>query len=132
MPRDDGSRRAFEAGYNVNKLVRNESGEYVDAVAEHDWQMFSKGWKALHQEMCQPSDGLLASIAMRLDHSFGIQGSLEPNDHFENRQYHLLCDARRAVDEITGRGFYHPRKEQDYVSMITHNTLAYFKQYKGI
>lgn len=74
----------------------------------------------------KPPIGLLVSIAMRLDHSFGMNMPTLTKDGFVNetdeewyqRQRVLITDAGRAYDEIVGEGFYAPDKEQWYVGHL--------------
>lgn len=72
----------------------------------------------------EPSIGLLVSIACRLDHSFYAQRTGmspfildESDDEFRRRQQSLLADAKRAHEEIVGKGFYAPEREDYYVAM---------------
>lgn len=79
--------------------------------------------------------GLLASMAIRYDHGFGIcMTPWETHDKFLKRQrecldtvlayYKLYCtNSKEAVDpqlneEITGKGFYYPCHEKEYISYI--------------
>ena len=70
-----------------------------------------------------PSDGLLMSIAMRLDHAAGMPGYYDnpllagkPGDHARRLQS-LLADARRAWEEVVGKGFWSAERNADYEAM---------------
>jgi hypothetical protein len=58
----------------------------------------------------KPSPGLLASMAMRLHHGFGLLP--------DAAKAHYLSDARRLLDEVSGNGFYHPECEHEYAAMF--------------
>lgn len=68
----------------------------------------------------EASLGLLVSIAMRLDHGFGMRRVLpeESEEAFHRRQHVLLLDAARAYEEIAGTGFYRPDREHLYVVQV--------------
>jgi hypothetical protein len=65
-----------------------------------------------------PSDGLLMSIAIRLDHALGMPGyyDRQPGVRYSHARAleMALSDARRAHEEITGEGFYTPNREEFY------------------
>lgn len=83
-------------------------------------------------DLNKPSYGLLASIATRLDHSFALQLPGESKLQHQHRQFALLCDARRCLDEIAGRGFYHRERDEEYERLILPEVMARFMQYKGV
>jgi hypothetical protein len=72
----------------------------------------------------EPTDGLLMSIAMRFDHAIAMPGFYDqqmlggkPGDH-ARRLSSLIADARRAHEEIVGKGFYAPEREDDYKASL--------------
>jgi len=61
--------------------------------------------------------GLLVSIAMRLDHSFLMGPMLsESHEQWNRRREMVLADAKRALEEISGKGFWSPENNADYES----------------
>ena len=60
-----------------------------------------------------PSEGLLVSMAMRWDHSFGFNQSYTPH---ERRS--LMRSMGQIYQEVSGQGFYNPEKENRYVNII--------------
>ncbi len=82
--------------------------------------------------------GLLISMAIRYDHSFGIwMGSFETQSTLEEKQRSILdevisCYSRRQEitnsasgtdaqlrEEMTGQGFYRPEREAEYISGVS-------------
>jgi hypothetical protein len=57
-----------------------------------------------------PSPGLMASMALRLDHRFGMYPA--------ERQLMILADVRSCWEEMVGEGFYTRDRESFYASMI--------------
>lgn len=75
----------------------------------------------------RPSDGVLMSMAIRMDHALGVEGYYDnvpmfmrgPNHaSHADRKSVALADARRCYEEVVGTGFYHPEKEKDYASLV--------------
>lgn len=64
------------------------------------------------RQLQNPSPGLLASIALRLDHSFAMP------DCDVMRQRMLLADAQRVWEEVSGNGFYTRELEAQYARYI--------------
>lgn len=81
--------------------------------------------------------GLLISMAIRYDHSFGIwMGPFETSSSLEEKQLailedvigyysrrHEITNSARGTDaqlreEMTGQGFYRPDREAEYVSGV--------------
>lgn len=72
-----------------------------------------------------PSPGLLMSIAVRLDHGLGMSGYYDnPIFRAAGTASHLrrlrwaLREARKVYSEVSGNGFYHPEREQQYVQLL--------------
>jgi hypothetical protein len=67
--------------------------------------------------------GLLMSIAMRLDHGLACPGYYDQPMYAGSGVTHAqrlrvaLADARRVWEEVTGRGFYKPDREAEYVAI---------------
>jgi hypothetical protein len=86
--------------------------------------------------------GLLISMAMRLDHSFGISMGMFEDEDLPTKQVNRLNDVipyyRRRLqitnsatgtdaqlgEEISGQGFYQPGREDQYQGMATPEGLA--------
>lgn len=86
--------------------------------------------------------GLLISMAMRLDHSFGISMGMFEKEDLSTKQVNRLNDVipyyRRRLqitnsatgtdaqlgEEVSGRGFYKPDREDWYQGMATPEGLA--------
>jgi hypothetical protein len=58
----------------------------------------------------EPDRALLVSMAMRLDHGFGLATP--------ERQESRLRDMRKLWEEVVGRGYYSPDNRERYVSML--------------
>jgi len=69
-----------------------------------------------------PSRALKISMAMRLDHGFGIPNidlsTMQPEteEQHKRRQEVLLQDIDRMFEEISGNGFYSPEQEAWYLA----------------
>lgn len=57
-----------------------------------------------------PDQALLVSMAMRVDHAFGIRDS--------NQQQSLLDDMRHVWEEVEGKGFYKPGNRGMYLAQL--------------
>ncbi len=86
--------------------------------------------------------GLLISMAMRLDHSFGVSLGIFEDEDLPTKQVKLLNEVipyyRRRLqitnsatgtdaqlgEEISGQGFYRPEREDQYQGMATPEGLA--------
>jgi hypothetical protein len=73
-------------------------------------------------ETCEePSAGLLMSMAIRMDHGLGVPGYYDQpmfgsDGPTQNQRLEAaLSTARQMWEEVTGRGFYRPEKEAEYV-----------------
>ena len=69
----------------------------------------------------EATEGLLISMALRMDHAFGMpdMGAFEyrkPN--IRAWQDARLAELRKAHEEVVGAGFYSPEREADYVAML--------------
>lgn len=58
----------------------------------------------------EPDQALLVSMAMCLDHGFGM-ATLE-------QQESRLRDMRKLWDEVMGRGYYSPENRERYIAML--------------
>ena len=68
-----------------------------------------------------PPKGLLVSMAMRMDHSFGLEQQEMIGFKVglsKNEKIQLLKDMRRVYEEIIGTGFYKGNSEEKYASMF--------------
>lgn len=72
-----------------------------------------------------PPYGLLVSMATRQDHGFGVKqfrfdlGAYETDEEWANRQKSLLLDALRMWEEMNGKGFWSPEKNENYERGLT-------------
>ncbi|MDT3468942.1 hypothetical protein [Stenotrophomonas maltophilia] len=57
--------------------------------------------------MGQPDPALLVSMAMRINHGFGLMDRMAQNS--------LLNDMRKVWEEVVGRGYYEPAKSSRYL-----------------
>lgn len=57
----------------------------------------------------EPTHGLLVSMAMRLNHGYGM-------DSLESRGWQIVS-MRQVYEEIAGTGFYKPEREKEYAAM---------------
>lgn len=74
--------------------------------------------------MEEPSEGLLMSMALRLDHGLGCPGYYDQPMLARDGVTHAqrveaaLSRMRKVYEEIVGRGFYSPEREEEYRAMI--------------
>ena len=59
----------------------------------------------------EPTEGLLVSMALRLNHGFGLDS--------EQSRKSQVTSMRQVYEEISGAGFYKVEREIDYKAMIT-------------
>jgi len=64
--------------------------------------------------LLDPSIGLLVSIAMRMDHALLMQLPDEKPDEHLNRIERTMNDARRALEEVSGTGFWTQERDKVY------------------
>lgn len=82
-------------------------------------------WQAIQalgtETNSEPTPGLLISMAIRMDHGLGIPGYYDQPMFGSDGPTHkqrldaALSTARQMWEEATGRGFYRPEKEAEYV-----------------
>ncbi len=82
----------------------------------------------------EPTLGLLMSMAIRMDHALGHPGyydaspdSMLFDPHGPSHAQRVKCmlsEMRQVHEEIVGTGFYKPKKEDDYRSLIPNDALV--------
>ena len=69
----------------------------------------------------EPPLALLMSMAMRVDHAIAMPSvpgfGPDPQTRRDNA-LRLLADMRRAYEEVSGHGFYHPERAQMYLDAL--------------
>ena len=72
----------------------------------------------------EPSPGLLASMAMRNDHSFGMPRQTLPGEmniftfgYTQEMREVAMRDMAKLYEEVVGTGFYSPEREDRYVKV---------------
>lgn len=81
---------------------------------EPGWPSFddaAKHWNTRYNEYA--TDGLLASMALRYRHDFGIL----PADE----QRTIMAIMRQIHEEVVGRGFYKPEHEEKYLRALNYD-----------
>jgi hypothetical protein len=67
----------------------------------------------------EPSIGLVNSMCFRFAHDFGLPKDALGQGFTEQERDSLRRQMRQVYEEISGRGFYRPEREQDYCNMLT-------------
>lgn len=65
----------------------------------------------------KPPPGLLVSVAMRYDHSFGMprfESATFSTGHDDRTRLSILSDMKKLHEEVVLEGFYSPEREDDY------------------
>ena len=78
------------------------------------------GWAVVPVE---PTDGLLMSMALRVDHRLGCSGYYdvpdgEPWQTHARRLEVAISEARKQHEEVVGTGFYKPERDDAYRAML--------------
>ena len=107
----------MQSWFEANRL------NFSDEMAEHLLDTFSAKLRELGLKIVpvEATEGLLISMALRMDHAFGMPDMGE----FEYRKPNIrawqdarLTELRKAHEEVVGTGFYSPEKEADYTAML--------------
>lgn len=110
------SKQGWDAYYALRKQVAEDKYPGMTNVVRE--LALKEGYVSVPRE---PSEGLLMSIALRLDHGLGMPGYYDqlgkPGDH-KRRLEMTIADARRAYEEITGTGFWSKERDEDYKAML--------------
>ncbi len=67
----------------------------------------------------EPPAGLLVSMAICLDHGFGLPAQMlggVPIGQSAERKQAMLSDMRKLYDEVVGRGYWKPEREAQYLA----------------
>jgi len=66
----------------------------------------------------EPSIGLINSMCFRFAHDFGLPKDAIGQGFTERERDSLRRQMRQVYEEISGRGFYRPEREQEYSNML--------------
>lgn len=88
------------------EITCNHLNHIIDKLSIENIELKKEIKELKEPKQDEPPLGLLISIAMRMDHSFLCPNFHETEENFRKRQKSLLSDARRAWEEVTGRGFW--------------------------
>jgi len=67
----------------------------------------------------KPTDGLLISMAIRYDQTFGLNsGNIYPGGHTPDSRKRLIDKMKLLHEEVVGLGCYDPAREDYYTSLV--------------
>jgi hypothetical protein len=90
-----------DGGDDRKGIFERELCEKINAALSSDFAVLPR----------EPTDGLLVSMALRLNHGFVL-------DSEQSRKIQV-SSMRQVYEEISGEGFYKVEREQDYKAMLS-------------
>lgn len=91
------------------RVAYSNAGHHEWAVAvDPRWDWRTRDYAIIAEPVAdQPDPALLASMAMRINHGFGLMDRMAQNS--------LMNDMRKVWEEVVGRGYYSPDRADRYL-----------------
>lgn len=104
-----GKARVMQLAAEGRRVAYSNAGHHEWAVAvDPRWDWRTRDYAIIVEPvMEQPDPALLVSMAMRINHGFGLMDRMAQNS--------ILNDMRKVWEEVVGRGYYEPAKASRYL-----------------